>query len=880
MISGMLFGTSLYVGNQQGDYTTLQAAVNACSGTGVFDIYLRPAANPPLILYENVIIENKVCDINIYGGLESQLTISIANNYIINGSNIEPVFRIINNNSISINGLSITNGLGNSTNLLAGQPNYPITGVSKRGGGIYAFGDTQKLTVNKCKIYNNVAYRGAGLFLRGSKTDILDTEINNNIIDDCIELNSEFSSEYTGSAIYISKGRVDIKRCNIHHNTTIADDGTGSVIAHERYDHTTQGLSGSLSDYIYFDFWYDINIIDTCIYHNTGRGGGFIISLYESRASILYALNWFKCTNSTIVNNVCSGTNVEPDYLSGIIYKVEVGGNPDDLWHGQITNMIIRDNTHPATDIHQFRLAKQISTVVFDFLRPDSLFYNDIHWLGPENLDPSNIDADPIFMSPANENYRLKWTSNVYSPFIDSGDISFEHDPDGTRADMGCYPYEQQSKEYEFVNSPEKNIFWMSFPVVDTREYEVDNYYNQIGKMFEENMDIQPNTRLNTIDWNYGGVPGTCEFQDPIWTNNIYIITPQKGFKVKFQDEPIPIHEDGIKFNPGLDAVQMAYRDSSYNILENWIGYYVPYTQSLKDAFSKTVPGTRYRYIDFIYSIQAQTWATQRTASNWECDWILEPSNYTLSEGDMVVVEYCDGTPEHLQPPEDLYWNYESNSKDPYQRQQPQYFTYEEKLDYQPVYIEFDPDDLPDEVGIMVNGVCKGAAVVDSSLIEVNYYPEFGKEGDVELEIAFWYAGKGAKQATGWTLYNRDKLIFEKAKLYQSQIGDYAYISFKTGAGESPFPVPTKLEHNYPNPFNPETKLVFTLSKQMPVEMSIYNIKGQKVKTLLRESLPKGRHSVVWDGRDSNRKPVASGIYFCRFHTPVKQETRKMMLTK
>ncbi len=85
---------------------------------------------------------------------------------------------------------------------------------------------------------------------------------------------------------------------------------------------------------------------------------------------------------------------------------------------------------------------------------------------------------------------------------------------------------------------------------------------------------------------------------------------------------------------------------------------------------------------------------------------------------------------------------------------------------------------------------------------------------------------------------------------------------------------------NYPNPFNPSTTISFDLPKDSEVELSIYNIKGQKVATLLNENKLKGNHSVVWNGKDANNKSVSSGIYFSKLQTGNKTLTRKMILLK
>ena len=86
----------------------------------------------------------------------------------------------------------------------------------------------------------------------------------------------------------------------------------------------------------------------------------------------------------------------------------------------------------------------------------------------------------------------------------------------------------------------------------------------------------------------------------------------------------------------------------------------------------------------------------------------------------------------------------------------------------------------------------------------------------------------------------------------------------------------------YPNPFNPTTTISFELTTGHTenTELSIYNIKGQKVKILLNEHLSKGNHSINWDGKDSNNKPVTSGIYFYKLSSGKSSAMKKMLLLK
>jgi hypothetical protein len=93
-------------------------------------------------------------------------------------------------------------------------------------------------------------------------------------------------------------------------------------------------------------------------------------------------------------------------------------------------------------------------------------------------------------------------------------------------------------------------------------------------------------------------------------------------------------------------------------------------------------------------------------------------------------------------------------------------------------------------------------------------------------------------------------------------------------------PALSALYPNFPNPFNPETTIRFSLGTAGPVKLSVYNTKGQLVKTLANSQMPSGQHQMIWNGRDESGAPVASGVYFYRLNTDNYSRIMKMVLMK
>jgi hypothetical protein len=103
-----------------------------------------------------------------------------------------------------------------------------------------------------------------------------------------------------------------------------------------------------------------------------------------------------------------------------------------------------------------------------------------------------------------------------------------------------------------------------------------------------------------------------------------------------------------------------------------------------------------------------------------------------------------------------------------------------------------------------------------------------------------------------------------------------------TGIGDQNplFPLEYALHQNYPNPFNPATTIKYDLKESGLVKLNIYNLLGQKIRTLINTVQDVGYKNAVWDGRNDSGSSVASGIYIYRLEAGDFVSTRKMILMK
>ena len=129
----------------------------------------------------------------------------------------------------------------------------------------------------------------------------------------------------------------------------------------------------------------------------------------------------------------------------------------------------------------------------------------------------------------------------------------------------------------------------------------------------------------------------------------------------------------------------------------------------------------------------------------------------------------------------------------------------------------------------------------------------------------------------GWSLMVSDNAGADTGTLNEWCL-HFIYGGGMTGVGD--LPAAFDLGHNYPNPFNPSTTIKFAVPTAGHVSLTVYDLAGRLVRTLIDGDLTAANHAVVWDGRNTSGRQVASGTYYYRLTTTGFDQTRKMMLIK
>ncbi len=151
---------------------------------------------------------------------------------------------------------------------------------------------------------------------------------------------------------------------------------------------------------------------------------------------------------------------------------------------------------------------------------------------------------------------------------------------------------------------------------------------------------------------------------------------------------------------------------------------------------------------------------------------------------------------------------------------------------------------------------------------------------DIDGYFNFESMDPGNYAISAFSVYGEGQIVNPVDAIYGDVDNADVLVSPTSTSDNAVMPTRNSLSQNYPNPFNAETQISFNVAAQSMVELSVYNIVGQKVAILANGSYQPGQYSIIWNGRGSDGNVVASGVYYYSLRIGDKSETLKMTLLK
>jgi len=193
----------------------------------------------------------------------------------------------------------------------------------------------------------------------------------------------------------------------------------------------------------------------------------------------------------------------------------------------------------------------------------------------------------------------------------------------------------------------------------------------------------------------------------------------------------------------------------------------------------------------------------------------------------------------------------------------------------------FDLNDLSavEQIGVaFTNGSWDGTAYVEDSYCYVNCETNGVKIFDITDMAAPVEVGHYDGTATARNVFALDGMVYAAEK--EGGLSVYSNDLVTSIAERTGMPADFALAQNYPNPFNPVTTIQYSLPTSGMVELAVYNVLGENIRTLVAEAQNAGSYQIRWDGRDEAGHSVSGGLYLYRLNAADQVQTRKMILLK
>ncbi len=402
---------------------------------------------------------------------------------------------------------------------------------------------------------------------------------------------------------------------------------------------------------------------------------------------------------------------------------------------------------------------------------------------------------------------------------------------------------------------------WVGFPVLtDNEDGIVNNNPDPVTVIFNDiensvsyiyieqpvSNNNHPIANWNGFDWDLSG--------------GLFAVNSLSGYFVEMPED-LPSYSvliDGERIAPDYPV--------ELDVGENWISYFIPASQPPEEAFPPDV-------LDNMTALYSQNWFMvcrdgQLSIKSPCPDSVEGYGCYNLEYGSMVKVV--------MSSPVTFTWNIpgeSGSSGSPYLPQISENFPIDPGKEYQPLVIEnIQNGENVVEIAAVKNDQYVGAEFVNGYPVNMRVYaPDLNA-------LSFEVVLSGGSPGRMDDAENVQQTVFIENRRMESGI---TFVELgRIESDENRLPETFSLVSAYPNPFNPEIEIRFTLHRDTDVELTIFNLRGRQIATLIDGRILPGSYSVVWDGKNIQGQKVSSGIYLYRLKSAHSIVQNRIMFLK
>ena len=466
----------------------------------------------------------------------------------------------------------------------------------------------------------------------------------------------------------------------------------------------------------------------------------------------------------------------------------------------------------------------------------NEIFYGVLDCLDDENMD------DVYSGNLLNRNYSIHSNFDKIKPLVNAGQNKI-YWPNGDFSNISVIDCHTDKLDLY------AGWTWLSFPRIER----TDNDAFETIPVLQRIECFPVGLRLNGL---INNIPIYKEY-DPIefphWTGSLNYVVSTSGYKLYIDYQggmTSEIDLYGAKLDPETEMTLEP-------IFENWIGYFLEQSQDPWDAL-----GGQEWVDENLQMIKTQFWTTIKECNQGdeECVWRTDGRITPFEYGDMIILVTDKENAITLQ------WASPVQPPSSMSIPQPEYFSYEEKSDYIPMYMEFDSSSDIQEIAVIADGEYKGAAVrlEGDTIVELNAYLE-GTPTGTPLEFETWNGFKASNIKDNYLVFDNQLQTNVKRQIYAGENRQYYVISLREG---EEFNIPENISEAYcrPNPFTGETTITFRLNKSQNTKVEIFNLSGKSIKTMMEGEFPAGLYNLEWKGNNTEGNKVKEGVYFYRIN--------------